>query len=302
MQWKSGSRAWGFPSPDSDYDCRFVYVRSREDYLSLWPRRDVIETPLDGLLDVSGWDVTKALRLAACGNAVVVEWLRSPVIHRGDQVLRDLLAAFCTEHAPVERVRRHYLHLAIGQRAKASQAVKKLFYLLRPTMALRWMRLHPCLLPPMHFPTLLDECDLPTAVRDESRTFCSGKQLRANLVKLDRRQPCWRSPMPRSARGPSRLRKCKRQRNKQWPLPMPRYSRSSRALLRRSGTARVEDDGRSRAAGRPFNVTVISVSLPASRLSINSSHRGWKSMASIVSCRSSHQHARNHDLHQHSTS
>ena len=60
---ESGSRAWGFPSPDSDYDCRFVYVRPEADYLDPWPRRDVVETPLDAVLDVNGWDLVTAVRL-----------------------------------------------------------------------------------------------------------------------------------------------------------------------------------------------------------------------------------------------
>ena len=76
---ESGSRAWGFPSPDSDYDCRFFYVRRHDDYLSPWRPRDVIETPLDGVLDVNGWDLIKAVRLAARSNATVLEWLRSPL-------------------------------------------------------------------------------------------------------------------------------------------------------------------------------------------------------------------------------
>ena len=86
---ESGSRAWGFPSPDSDYDCRFMYVRRRNDYLSPWPQRDVIETPLDKVFDVNGWDVIKAVRLLVKGNATVTEWLRSPIIYSGDESFRE---------------------------------------------------------------------------------------------------------------------------------------------------------------------------------------------------------------------
>ena len=70
---ESGSRAWGFPSPDSDYDCRFFYVRTGEEYLSPWRPRDVIETPLDAVFDVNGWDLIKAVRLATSGNATFAE-------------------------------------------------------------------------------------------------------------------------------------------------------------------------------------------------------------------------------------
>jgi len=70
---ESGSRAWWFSSPDSDYDCRFLFIRSLDNYLSLFARRDVIETPLEGELDVNGWDVAKAIKLLLKGNAVVIE-------------------------------------------------------------------------------------------------------------------------------------------------------------------------------------------------------------------------------------
>lgn len=47
---ESGSRAWGFASPDSDYDVRFIYVRETKEYLKLNEIRDVIEWQLDGRL------------------------------------------------------------------------------------------------------------------------------------------------------------------------------------------------------------------------------------------------------------
>lgn len=161
---ESGSRAWGFPSPDSDYDCRFIFIRAQDDYLSLHPKRDVIETPPDGVLDVNGWDLAKALRLMLKGNAVVLEWLRSPVAYRCDPHFRDAFLALAQNCADRRLIGRHYLHLGERQRRTyfgdgKSVALKKLFYALRPAAALRWLRLHPDeAVPPMHFPTLMAEC------------------------------------------------------------------------------------------------------------------------------------------------
>ena len=57
---ESGSRAWGFASTDSDYDVRFIYVHPRDGYLSVFQGRDVIELPIDNVLDINGWDLRKA--------------------------------------------------------------------------------------------------------------------------------------------------------------------------------------------------------------------------------------------------
>lgn len=162
---ESGSRAWGFPSPDSDYDCRFIYVSGLDSYLSPWPARDVIETPLTTVLDVNGWDLMKALQLLVKGNAVLIEWLTSPICYRGDPEFRARLLALAYEVADRDAVARHYLHLGAGQWERYSTGpampLKKLFYSLRPALALRWLREHAdAAVAPMHLPTLLTECDV----------------------------------------------------------------------------------------------------------------------------------------------
>lgn len=167
---ESGSRAWGFPSPDSDYDCRFLFLRRRDDYLSPWLKRDVIEHPIEDELDVSGWELGKALKLLLKGNAVVVEWLTSPIVYRSDATLREALLALAGASSNRTGVARHYLHLGEKQRRSyfadgKPVRLKKLFYALRPAAALRWLRLHPeAAIAPMHFPTLMAQCDPPAEV------------------------------------------------------------------------------------------------------------------------------------------
>lgn len=78
---ESGSRAWGFASPDSDYDVRFLYVREADWYLSfdVERRRDVIEYPITDEIDCGGWDLRKALYLLTRTSGALMEWLNSPV-------------------------------------------------------------------------------------------------------------------------------------------------------------------------------------------------------------------------------
>lgn len=168
---ESGSRAWGFASPDSDYDCRFFYVRPRASYLDLWASRDVIETPLDGLLDVNGWDLRKAVRLAATGNATVGEWLRSPFVYTGEAEFRDDLLALVAAVTDPGRVRRHYLHVGRAQWSRAQDGVdvvrlKRVFYAIRPAVTLHWLAAHAGV-PPMNLDELLAETAVPDEVRAE---------------------------------------------------------------------------------------------------------------------------------------
>lgn len=167
---ESGSRAWGFPSPDSDYDCRFVYVRAPEDYLGPWPRRDVLETPLDDVLDVNGWDLVKAVQLLVKGNATIVEWLESGIVYRGDEGFRDGLRALASDVVDRDALVRHYVHLGRGQRDRwegSEVSLKKVFYALRPAAVLRWLRAHPDAgSPPLDLRTLLAQGETSTALQD----------------------------------------------------------------------------------------------------------------------------------------
>ena len=167
---ESGSRAWGFPSPDSDYDCRFIYVRRLEHAADLFPRRDVIETPLTPVFDINGWDLAKALRLMLKGNAVVLEWLSSPISYRRDDGFCAQLQSFAERTFRREALAHHYLHLLRNQFSRhgedlTSIPVKKLFYLLRPAVALRYLRLN------------AGQSSVPMRLQD----LCGGSALDAGL-------------------------------------------------------------------------------------------------------------------------
>ena len=155
---ESGSRAWGFASPDSDYDVRVIYVRPKEDYLRLEKTRDVIELPIEGELDINGWDLDKTLRLLRASNPTLFEWFSSPIVYRETafaQEFRSIMQRYFSS----KRGLSHYLSMASsnyreylkGDTVKA----KKYFYVLRPVLACRWI-LDKGTPPPMLFSELMD--------------------------------------------------------------------------------------------------------------------------------------------------
>lgn len=140
---ESGSRGWGFASPDSDYDVRFLYVQPLPWYLGVSAHRDVIELPISDELDIGGWELRKALGLLRKGNATLVEWLDSPVVYRADpDFLPRLQAIARLVHRP-ERSFFHYLHMAKKNYRQYLQGervrLKKYLYVLRPILAARWV-------------------------------------------------------------------------------------------------------------------------------------------------------------------
>ena len=142
---ESGSRAWGFSSPNSDYDVRFIYVHKKDWYLSvdLEDKRDVIEYPIVDEIDINGWDLRKALKLFWKSNPAFIEWLQSPIIYVDDgyfaKSARELMPAIASSHKGIY----HYLHMAKGNfreyLKKDLVPLKKYFYVLRPLLAIMWL-------------------------------------------------------------------------------------------------------------------------------------------------------------------
>ncbi len=157
---ESGSRAWGFASRDSDYDVRFLYVHQRDWYLSVEDRRDVVEQPLADDLDVSGWELRKALRLLRKSNPPLLEWLQSPVVYQQDAAFVAEFRALAAKFYSPRRCFAHYLHMAFGNwrgylHGRDVVSLKKYLYVFRPLLACRWIerRLGPV---PMLFAQLVE--------------------------------------------------------------------------------------------------------------------------------------------------
>ncbi|MGF6769614.1 putative nucleotidyltransferase [Paraburkholderia sp. GAS199] len=155
---ESGSRGWGFASPDSDYDVRFVYAHRRDWYLRVEPQRDVIERPLDDVLDVSGWELRKALQLLHRSNPTLLEWLDSPIVYREDMRWAPRLKSLASAFFSPMRGRHHYLSMAKknfrGYLQGDTVRFKKYLYVLRPLLAARWVDMG-LGMPPMRFADLV---------------------------------------------------------------------------------------------------------------------------------------------------
>ena len=164
---ESGSRAWGFASPDSDYDVRFLYAHRPEWYLSIRRRRDVIERPIERDLDLSGWDLPKALGLFGKSNPPLLEWLRSPVVYWETGSLAERLRDLARRIASPSACLHHYLHMAEGNHREYLHGeqvwLKKYLYVLRAVLACRWIEVHRTP-PPVEFDAVAAEV-LPAPLR-----------------------------------------------------------------------------------------------------------------------------------------
>lgn len=184
---ESGSRAWGFASSDSDYDVRFIYVRPKEAYLRLDKTRDVIELPIDNMLDINGWDFRKTLQLLHQSNPTVFEWFSSPIIyietefaHKFKHMMQDYFSA--------KKSLYHYLSMAKKDYATHLNhdmvKIKKYFYALRPVLACLWI-LDYGTPPPMPFSELM-KAELPEALYTEVRKLLALKRNSPEIQEIAR--------------------------------------------------------------------------------------------------------------------
>ncbi|MFH1929101.1 MAG: nucleotidyltransferase domain-containing protein [Chloroflexota bacterium] len=178
---ESGSRAWGFPSADSDYDVRFIYLHPRDWYLSvdLERKRAVIERVIDGQLDINGWDLRKALQLLRKGNPPLMEWLGSPIVYLEEFTVADQMRDLTSRYYSPVACLYHYLHMARGNYRDYLKGpmvwVKKYFYVLRPLLAIKWIERGLGVVP-TEFQVLVDQVVDSSELRDEIGKLVAAKR------------------------------------------------------------------------------------------------------------------------------
>lgn len=159
---ESGSRAWGFPSADSDFDVRFVYVRDKDWYLQVDHEycRDVVEQPINDLLDINGWDLKKALKLLRKSNPALIEWFNSPIVYKQNDAFTKAFKSLIPSLYSPRSCFYHYSHMANGNFREYLQGdtvrIKKYFYVLRPILAMQWIEQDRGVVP-MEFEILVNE-------------------------------------------------------------------------------------------------------------------------------------------------
>ena len=183
---ESGSRAWGFPSPDSDYDVRFIYAHPLGWYLRLTDARDVIERPLDErLVDLAGWDVRKALQLLLKSNPALYEWFASPIVYIDDGAFRPAARSLFERHASARTLAHHYASIVAGHwsrniAGREAVRLKRYVYVIRPLLSLQWV-IATGLPPPMNMAELLAGSDVPAGVRRAIEDLIATKRITPEL-------------------------------------------------------------------------------------------------------------------------
>lgn len=186
---ESGSRAWGFPSNDSDYDVRFIYIHKQDWYLTIDQRRDVIEIPkqeslslpINELLDISGWELTKTLRLFRKSNPALLEWLHANIVYYQAYSTMNKLQKLSDDiFSPVTCIY-HYLNMAKGNYRGCLQSqevrIKQYLNVVRPVLAAKWIAKHNTF-PPNQFQIILEDVVDSKEIKESMGLLLEVKQKR----------------------------------------------------------------------------------------------------------------------------
>ncbi|MDA7502180.1 nucleotidyltransferase domain-containing protein [Chitinophagales bacterium] len=160
---ESGSRAWGFPSTDSDFDVRVIAIQPRSHYLAIDPPKESFDYFLGKELDINAWDLRKALRLLRKSNLTPIEWAQSPIVYRTCEGFSEKLLALAAKYFRQGKAIRHYKGIAMNSMAAATVngrevRLKKFFYVLRPVLAARWIMRYGTM-PPMDIFNLMKQIE-----------------------------------------------------------------------------------------------------------------------------------------------
>lgn len=154
---ESGSRAWGFASPDSDYDIRFIYRHDKDWYLSPWDKDETIEFMTEDDLDGSGWDLRKTFHLLLKSNAALLSWFYSPIVYKADEKFVELFKPMADACFSPVAVSYHYLSMSKKylEACRSDEVkLKSYFYCLRTTLTGKWI-IEKGTVPPVLFSDLL---------------------------------------------------------------------------------------------------------------------------------------------------
>ena len=88
-------------------------IRRLEDYLRLDAIRDVIELPIDDVLDINGWDLQKTLRLLYKSNPTLFEWFSSPIVYQKTE-FADKFRELMMHYFSSKKTLYHYISMAEG--------------------------------------------------------------------------------------------------------------------------------------------------------------------------------------------
>ena len=184
---ESGSRTWGLASKNSDYDVRFLYIHKLDWYLSIDSYRDVIELPnhdslsipIHPSIDMSGWELTKALRLFRKSNPPMLEWLQSNIIYyqsystinKMRSLENEIFSSTALIHHYVNMAKRNLKNYLLEQNVK----IKNYFNVLRPILSAKWVQTYQTI-PPVQFDRLMSTLVPKSPLREDILELVHQKQ------------------------------------------------------------------------------------------------------------------------------